>query len=330
MSYNAGSAVRRPVLLVAVTGTLALLAALLNPLTATAGERPPDPATQIRFVAVSTPSIALPDAPGTPASFIVQDVPFDAAVEFLDGAGNPAPLSSNQDVKLRLSVGTGPDSPADLAVLTVPKGQTTASFSGVSLATPANGVVLRAASVPKKPADAIAGDSAPVDVLEQFVAAPASSGLVSIGGAGDAGTGCEATPSSPVCADLVLPNAAGVLSDILLSLGACDAVVECTGSVVQALVGLSPDAYTRDAPATLVMKCDKTLCGGGGIPSFDLLVDLTYDGAPTTEPAPACPSKGTVGADQTFCVDYVQSTRDNAGDLHLFLLFVQDARVRFP
>lgn len=330
MPVNGATGVRRPLLVLAVMGSLALLAALLTP-TLAASAAPPVTATQINFVSVSTPSIALPDAPGTPASFIVQDVPFDVAVEFLDGAGNPAPLSTNQDTKVRLSVVTGPDSPAELAVVTVPKGAVTASFAGASLATAANGVMLRAATLPKKPVDAITENSASFDVLEEFVAAPGSSALASIGGAGaGAGTSCEATPASPVCADLVLPGSGGVLSDILLSLGACDAVVACTGSVVQALVALSADTYTRESPATLIMKCDKTLCGGGGIPSFSLLVDLTYDGVPTSDPAPACPEKGVVGADQTFCVDYVQSTRDNAADLHLFLLFVQDARVRFP
>jgi hypothetical protein len=45
--------------------------------------------------------------------------------------------------------------------------------------------------------------------------------------------------------------------------------------------------------------------------------------------APACPAKGVVGTDQKYCVDYVQSTRDNAGDTILYLLFVEDGRASF-
>ena len=34
--------------------------------------------------------------------------------------------------------------------------------------------------------------------------------------------------------------------------------------------------------------------------------------------------------DGGYCVDYRQSKRDNAGDLHLYLLFTQDARGSMP
>jgi hypothetical protein len=91
---------------------------------------------------------------------------------------------------------------------------------------------------------------------------------------------------------------------------------------------LQSPSTIRSAPATLVVKCDKSLCAGGGINSYHLGVVLV-PGTPE-QIAPSCPSKGVVGATQSFCVDYVQSTRDNAGDTHLFLLFVEDAKVRFP
>ena len=100
----------------------------------------------------------------------------------------------------------------------------------------------------------------------------------------------------------------------------------CVNSYVQALAAVV--GADRTNPATIIMKCDKTLCGGGAIKSKRLTVTLT-PGGPDVE-APDCPAKGTVGpAPLTFCVDYVQSTRDNAGDTILYLLFVQDAKVRF-
>jgi hypothetical protein len=42
--------------------------------------------------------------------------------------------------------------------------------------------------------------------------------------------------------------------------------------------------------------------------------------------APACPAKGTIGASQTYCVDYVSSTRGNSADLSLVVLFLKDLR----
>ena len=44
-------------------------------------------------------------------------------------------------------------------------------------------------------------------------------------------------------------------------------------------------------------------------------------------PAPECTSKGVVNEGADFCVDYKQSTKDNAGDVHLFVLFTKDGRI---
>jgi hypothetical protein len=122
---------------------------------------------------------------------------------------------------------------------------------------------------------------------------------------------------------------------VLLSLGACDsAYAGCgstRGSLVQTLADLhdevTGDLYTKTSPATLFMKCDKSLCGSGSIQSKTLSYSLKGNAALQT--APACPAKGTVGADQDACVDYVVSKRDGSGDTYLYLLFTEDARVSF-
>jgi hypothetical protein len=88
------------------------------------------------------------------------------------------------------------------------------------------------------------------------------------------------------------------------------------------LAGL--DGYEKTAPATILVRCDKTLCGGGSIQSKRL--SYTLSGNDALKTAAACPAKGTVGAEPA-CVDYVQSRRDGSGDTFLFLLFSRDARV---
>ena len=93
------------------------------------------------------------------------------------------------------------------------------------------------------------------------------------------------------------------------------------------MTALSGKGSDRSHPPTLVMKCDKTSCGGGSLKAAQLNVSLSATGALTA--APACPAKGTIGSDQAYCVDYVQSTRDNAGDTFLYLLFFEDARATF-
>jgi hypothetical protein len=126
----------------------------------------------------------------------------------------------------------------------------------------------------------------------------------------------------------MLPRGA-VSEKVLLSLGACDsAYAGCgssKGSLVQTLADLT-GLYTKTSPATLLMKCDKTLCGSGSIQSKRLSYSLL--GNAPLELAAACPSKGTVG-DEPACVDYVQSKRDGSGDTHLYWLVPRDARMSF-
>jgi hypothetical protein len=143
------------------------------------------------------------------------------------------------------------------------------------------------------------------------------------------GSACgEVTETNPYCATVILPKGAGPggTSDIVLATGLCDATVYtgcATNSyVVELLADLSQ--YTGAAPATVILDCDKKFCGHGAIkanvPQFAVggnanLVDL-----------PACTAKGVAPVNGA-CVDYVQSTRDNAGDTHLWILFAVDSRM---
>jgi hypothetical protein len=95
----------------------------------------------------------------------------------------------------------------------------------------------------------------------------------------------------------------------------------------------APDAdplYSKTAPATLIVACDKALCRetSNGVPQLPIIYTLDNDG-PLTETAGPCPSKGTIGPNQIACVDNVQSKRQN-GDLYSYLLFDYDLRATHP
>lgn len=297
---------------------------------------PPPTATQIRVVAVGSPGIDVPQTAGSPDSFVAvgYDVTVDVVLEgVVDGQVVPLPASYNKDTTLTVAVAQGATSLEQSATtsVVVPAGETSAAFTGVRFTAAANGVRLEVSGPPPKNKNdpgLAPGLSGTMDVQSEVVTAPAGSTRTSIGPSSD--EGCVATPAQPVCADLLLPN--GSAGPQLLSLGLCDGAGTATDcptdrSVVQALADLQGMGYDRGHPATLVMKCDKTSCGGGALWRTQLNVSLSATGPLTA--APACPAKGTIGDDQAYCVDYVQSTRDNAGDTFLYLLLFEDARATF-
>lgn len=296
---------------------VAALAAVLLPVSSHA-EPPPPTATAIQFTSIATPSITLPGTPGASGNiYVVAGTPFDVSLEFEDSTGAPAPLSWNQTTEVAVS-----DGHTELASTDVAPEATTATLSGLVIPTPATHIELTASAATRP--RATTGTSPTFDVL--ITSKPINTtGRSTIGGVEGAGA-CDATTDKPICADLYAPLSQFVEGG-LLSQGLCDS--SCRDSYVQALAqftwGDNPD---RADPATLVMHCDKLTCGTKAIKSQHLTVQLTPSSSPVT--APACPAKAVVGSDQTFCVDYVQSTRDNAGDTLLYLLFVDDALIRWP
>ena len=77
-----------------------------------------------------------------------------------------------------------------------------------------------------------------------------------------------------MCGYLSLPN--GANGTVLLSVGSCAGIVFCFARRGSAgpghRVGVLKDAggaplYTKEAPATFVIGCDKSLCSNGGVPS---------------------------------------------------------------
>lgn len=303
--------------LVAAVAVLASTAAVLA--TATfASAAPPDPtATAITVTSAYSPSITVPDTPGVGSSYVVKGVPF--VVSFV----MDAPLSTTKSTGVVLTVTSGPDAGTLSIPYDVPASATSGTIAGAVLPTAANNVTLKVA-VDARKTDVVPGTLS-VDVLKLSFAAPATSQLTGFGGGGGAGVECEPTPSDPMCGDLLLPESHGVLSNQLLSQGSCTGLCIAKGSVLQALVAVDPLVYNKQNPIEIVAKCDKSVCSGKGVNSYSVRVQLV----PGTPPAvsPPCPAKGVVGADQDFCTDYVQSKRDGAGDVLLFVELPIDAKI---
>ncbi len=328
MSVVSGSRAR--LLTVAVVGVLALAASVFAGNTANASTT----ATQMVITGITGPdSIAVPsDLPGGAAPTVVVEAGpasdplsrFTVHVSFEDSTGTLAPLANSATTITLTSTG-GPLSPATYVV---PGGATSADIT-TGLATPANQVsITLSAGKGGKAIHTSSSTDQLFDVLKAVKTAGAdqTTGSSSLGIGGD--TDCaNATPASPVCGILMLPF--GAPTGALVSLGACDSTyAKCgstKGAVVQALADLPPGQYTRTSPATLLIKCDKSLCGGGAIQKIHLSYSLSGSGR-LDQTAAACPAKNTLAADGSPCVDYVQSKRDGSGDTHLYLLFDQDMR----
>ncbi|KQZ67581.1 MULTISPECIES: hypothetical protein [unclassified Nocardioides] len=270
--------------------------------------------------------VAVNDA-GTGLAGAVKGRPFSVVVEARDPQGVPLPVTKATTVVLSEQSGPGALSGRPSGV--IPRGGSrttiTATYSAFG-----NGVVLDVAV------------SSGVDLDPGGATIDVAATAVRAGGTPGAPTtvtdpGCAVpTATAPVCGYLQLPN--GANGQILMSVGACTGILACItdptnqAGLVTAAVDLKDGSgaplYTKVAPASFVIGCDKSLCGKGGVGQFPLLVDVTNQGA--FAQAPQCPAKGRLGDDQTVCLDAVQSNRDGAGDLFSVLLFDFDIRASHP
>ena len=254
----------------------------------------------------------------------VKGQPFDVTVTAVDVNG--APVAVNKATAISLSTVSG-----DLGTLsgtttgTILKNSATGTISGAVYSAYGNAQSF-AVSSPQ-----LTGTTFTVDVqalLSFTQTKPNKAARLST---------CTAmTATQPTCATLLLPNGAISAQTILTEQDCLTAIgFTCrtgSGSVPSLMVdGIANlgSLYSVTNPATLIVGCDKTICGNGGVKDFNLLVQLKNDPGATL--AAACPSKGQISpTGPKFCVDYVQSTRDNAGDLFLYLLFADDVRGSYP
>ena len=326
MTRSSSRGARRRRALLTLT-PLVLLVPLLAPATTAQAAKAPAPPPVTLVVSDLRSSVQTPSTAGSPTDFIAVDKPFAVDVDFLV-AGVPTAISANRAVTLQVSaaVGSTSFSPASATSVTVAKGATSATFPGLVLTTAANGVALLVTATEPSSATqgVLPGRSPSFDVARDF----AAFGIKGQAGASVSREGvdveCTATPARQTCVDLLLPASAGNGDLAFFSTGVCDASVGCDAGrdLLQVLAAFE---LPRSNPATFVVKCDKTLCGGGAIGSEVLKVSLAATGELQT--ATSCARKGVVDPEKDFCVDLVQSRRDAAGDTHLVLLMVRDARM---
>jgi hypothetical protein len=315
-----------------VRAALAVLALALAGVGLQIGVAAGDPPRPVRieidrvFSSLSAPA-GTPEG-AVPYALVVAGGQFFVEVSFYDAAGQPAAF--NQDTPLRISTNTGSGNLPSPAMVTAPGGSTSVTLT-TSLPEPANQVQVTVSAPTLRGSKAVTpGTTSPderFDVLAELRFEDSAAGTPFAAGIGGEADCTSATSEDPVCGTLLLPNGAQS-SQVLLSRGLCDAAyADCRsarGSVIQFLGNLD-GLYTQTSPATMLVRCDKSLCGKGAISRVGLSYSLLGNAA--LAPAPRCPAKNTIGTGQQVCIDYVQSTRDNAGDSLLHLLLTKDARI---
>jgi len=264
-------------------------------------------------------SVTNTDSPGL--GVLVQGQKFSVEVRVVNNSGRPTTVKNATMITLTASgPGTLTGDPG-ATVATIPANGSGATFSGLTYSPFDNDVVL---TVSVKSGDELSQGKITVDFALTAVqrdAAPKVSLVVT-------DQACVApTPEAPICGQLLLPN--GANGHLVLSIGSCDGLGPCSSAGdITALVATGAvnveGLYDNTAPATLVVACDKALCGGTGVPKLPVIYTLDNDHALDQE-APPCLRKGVIGSDQKACVDYVSSMRSD-GDLYLHLLFKDDVR----
>jgi hypothetical protein len=290
--------------------------------------------THVQVTAI-TSSVGTPaGAAGAPTALVQAGLPFSVSVE-LQGADDKAyPASTTKDTVLSIAVTEGSNaatfSPTVTTTATGAAGASAPTFPGLDLTAPPNEVQLTVALLDGPAAlNLTSGVTDRFDVvatseLESVASSDRGRSLVVSKNGVDQPCEPVAAPGATTCVDLVLPL--GVASDVFFSTGLCDAVVGCTDGprdLLQVLADFG-SGYGNTTPATLIFKCDKSLCPGKGVPAYELKVNLDATGDLAN--AVACRSKGVIPSGQTNCLDYRQSKRDGSGDLYLYWLVARDAR----
>jgi hypothetical protein len=208
----------------------------------------------------------------------------------------------------------------------MPAGTNSATFS-MSYSAVDNGVQVGVAVKSKgKPSAVTPGQTASFDVLKTLRTFPSTDPNLATGlGVGDAN--CTQASTESECGTLVLSHGFASTGGAL-SLGKCTTDLGCTsGSQVVQFIADLGTSYDPTHPALLIIRCSKQQCAGGGVKSYTIKVSFAASG-PLGAVAAPCAVKGVAqdAAGNTFCTDYVQSHRDNAGDALLYLLFTHDMR----
>jgi hypothetical protein len=315
-----------------VAGSLLLVGAglVVGPTGAVAAPPLPAVAVAITSIVNTTQGVTIPTTPGAPAALLKANDQFTLTATLVNRNGGAVAVSNSQDTTITLTAANAAWVAGSVLTAIVPAKGTTATFTGIALASSTGDVTLTAtasgfdAALLLKP-----GSTRQFDLLKGIneVSIPAGSGSLKVSQYG-VGAPCQVGDGGTVpqtCAELVAPN--GVTSNAVFTTATCLTANCATGNdtLLQVLANLPPTpAGSRTPAGTIIMTCDKTLCGNGGVTSFIVQASLAGGGA--LAPAPSCKKKGLLNSSTAACLDYVSSTRDNAGDVHLFLQIPFDAR----
>jgi hypothetical protein len=320
-----------------------LIAALLAAVFAVAGTSAPASAAPVkgylRIVSITDNAEPLTGVEDRPFD-IVKDRPFSVVVEVRDAPQDPATpgiegqlTTVTRATDVVLEEVSGPGSLTGTTKATIPRDGSTATIppedaaTGVEYSEYANGVKLRV----------VAGSGVDLEPSQPFtvnVALTAVSENIESDEVGqpldlkDSNCGAP-TSDEPTCGRLLLPAAAA--GHVVMSVGSCDGLgCDSVGPKALVVTAIFNGNYSAVSPATVILACDKVVCGqsgsGAGLP---LTVIYTFvNDAGLGQTAPACPAKGVLGP-QAICVDYVQSSR-HQGDLYTHVLLGHDVRLSHP
>jgi len=319
---------------VAVVGCLLLVGAALvvGPTGAVAAPTLPPTHVAITSIVNTTSGVTVPTTPGAPAALLRAGDTFNLTVTLQDKNNAAAVVSSGQDTVITLTSSSPFVGTNQTPTAVVPAKGTSATFTGLALAETTGDITLTATVTAGTTAALAltAGTAGPFNLVTTITGVHIADKdkPLTVSSAG-VNTPCAVDDPSvegsvQTCFELVAPL--GVSSDAVFSTGECRSQADCGSSedLLQVIADLSGKGYDNKHPATVIVNCDKSLCGNGGVPSFVLQASLSGGGALSA--APGCKKKGVIDPGLAFCVDYVQSTRDNAGDLHLYLLIARDLR----
>lgn len=289
---------------------------------ATAASTPLPTPTSLRVSTFTDPAVLaerLGDVPAAsvPTVLAAAGDAFLVRVSLFDGL-SPAAYRSDQAVVLS-ATGPGTLSPT---VATMPAGVSSQTFT-VSYSAPSPEVRATATVGKGNKSLSATGDPFRVETHLRFLAGEDTS--LRSGTAGSDGAGCAVVDRAhPVCGRILLPQ--GATGGVALSLGDCPETAPCRrgGLVTQLIADLDPSVYDRTHPATMVLVCDKSLCGSGGLRSVVPL--WSQDATGDLTPVPSCAAKNVIDAGLEYCADYVSSSRDGAGDSLIHVLFFKDVR----
>ena len=243
----------------------------------------------------------------------------------LQPAGAAFTKDTSLTVSASLSSGGKPHGSFGPGTITMPAGVNTQQFAE-SYSAVDNGVIATVGLAKSKGSTVTPGSTAAFDVLKTIVNFGSSDPRLQTGlPVGDAS--CTVVTTESECGTLFLSQGT-TSANGALTLGACTPDLLCTaGSQVVQFIADLGSKYSTTSPAELIIRCAKTQCPGKGIKSYTIKASFSASG-PLSLVVQPCATKGVAldAFGNEYCVDYVQSHRDNAGGLLLYLLFVNDFR----